>query len=203
MEGSGAGQLHLSPELARLFESAEKIAEKAGDSYVTAERLLLALALAKGTPSARILADAGVAAQTLNAAINDLRKGRTADSANAETLWTLIATQSSEVDLAVYRAPALEAAFRRALAEGFAQGAAGFARDFVLATGTWPFDFTTIRVPVHLWYGAHDTSTVHSPDHGAELARRIPGARRRLIPEAGGALLWTHAEAILSALLSA
>jgi pimeloyl-ACP methyl ester carboxylesterase len=58
-------------------------------------------------------------------------------------------------------------------------------------------------VPVHLWYGAHDTSTVHSPDHGAELAPRIPGARRHLIPEAGGALLWTHAEAILAALLSA
>ncbi|MGD9538385.1 MAG: ATP-dependent chaperone ClpB [Alphaproteobacteria bacterium] len=84
VEGSGAGQLHLSPELARLFDSAEKVAEKAGDSFVAAERLLLALALAKGTPSARILADAGVAPQALNAAINDMRKGRTADSASAE-----------------------------------------------------------------------------------------------------------------------
>jgi pimeloyl-ACP methyl ester carboxylesterase len=126
-----------------------------------------------------------------------------ADSASAEMLWTLIATHSSEVDLAVYRAPVFETALRKALAEGLAQGAAGYARDFVLAAGTWPFDLTTIRVPVHLWYGAHDTSTVHSPDHGAELAPRIPGARRHLIPEAGGALLWTHAEAFLSALLSA
>jgi len=85
VEGSGAGGLHLSPELARLFDSAGRIAEKAGDSYVTAERLLLALALAKGTAAARVLADAGVTAQSLNAAINDMRKGRTADTASAET----------------------------------------------------------------------------------------------------------------------
>jgi ATP-dependent Clp protease ATP-binding subunit ClpB len=84
VEGSGAGQIYLAPETARVFDSAQEIAEKAGDSYVTAERLLLALALAKGTPSARILADAGMTPQSLNAAINDLRKGRTAESASAE-----------------------------------------------------------------------------------------------------------------------
>ena len=49
VEGSGAGQLYLAPETARLFEQAEKIAKKAGDSFVTAERLLLALAMAAGT----------------------------------------------------------------------------------------------------------------------------------------------------------
>src|SRR5262249_2070227 len=54
------------------------------DSYVTAERLLLALALANGTPSAKALAQAGVNAQGLNAAINEVRKGRPANSANAE-----------------------------------------------------------------------------------------------------------------------
>jgi ATP-dependent Clp protease ATP-binding subunit ClpB len=84
VEGGGAGQLSLAPETARLFESAEKIAEKAGDSYVTAERLLLALAMASGTPAAEALAKAGVNAQGLNAAINDLRKGRKAESASAE-----------------------------------------------------------------------------------------------------------------------
>ncbi|HYE50268.1 MAG TPA: Clp protease N-terminal domain-containing protein, partial [Azospirillaceae bacterium] len=83
VEGSGAGQVYLSPELARLFEQAEQIAQKAGDSFVTAERLLLALAMAQGTPSARALAEAGVTAQKLNQAVNDLRKGRTADSASA------------------------------------------------------------------------------------------------------------------------
>ena len=66
----GSGQIYLAPETARLFDSAEQIAEKAGDSYVTAERLLLALALAQGTASARALADAGVTPQGLNAAIN-------------------------------------------------------------------------------------------------------------------------------------
>ena len=84
VEGSGAGQVYLAPETARLFESATEIAEKAGDSFVTVERLLLALSLAAGTPSAKLLADAGLTAQALNSAINELRKGRTAESASAE-----------------------------------------------------------------------------------------------------------------------
>ncbi len=84
VEGSGAGQLYLAPETARLFDQAEKLAEKAGDSFVTAERLLLALAMAAGTPAADALKQAGVAPQNLNRAIEDLRKGRTADSPSAE-----------------------------------------------------------------------------------------------------------------------
>jgi ATP-dependent Clp protease ATP-binding subunit ClpB len=84
VEGSGAGQVYLSPEIARVFEQAETVAEKAGDSFVTAERLLLALTLAAGTPSARVLKDAGITAQSLNKAIEEVRKGRRADSATAE-----------------------------------------------------------------------------------------------------------------------
>jgi len=84
VEGSGAGQPQLSPEAARVFDSAQQIADKAGDKYVTAERLLVALALAVGTPSARALAAAGVNAQSLNQTIEQVRKGRTADTANAE-----------------------------------------------------------------------------------------------------------------------
>jgi ATP-dependent Clp protease ATP-binding subunit ClpB len=87
VEGSGAGQLYLAPATARLFDNAEKIAQKAGDSFVTVERLLLALAMEKGTEAAKILANVGVSAQTLNAAINELRKGRTADSASAENAY--------------------------------------------------------------------------------------------------------------------
>ena len=87
VEGSGAGQLYMAPTTARLFDNAEKIAQKAGDSFVTVERLLLALAMEKGTQAAKILANAGVSAQTLNAAINDLRKGRTANSASAENQY--------------------------------------------------------------------------------------------------------------------
>jgi len=87
VEGSGAGQVYMAPETARLFDSAEEIAKKAGDSYVTAERLLLALALAKGTPSAEILATAGITPQSLNAAIEEIRKGRKATSETAEQAY--------------------------------------------------------------------------------------------------------------------
>ena len=85
VEGPGSGQLYLSPETARLFESAEKLSEKAGDSFVAAERLLLALALAKGGKAAQALQDTGLTPQSLNSAIDDLRKGRSADTASAES----------------------------------------------------------------------------------------------------------------------
>jgi ATP-dependent Clp protease ATP-binding subunit ClpB len=84
VEGSGAGQVYMGPELARVFDEAEKIAEKAGDSFVTVERLLLALAMDKSTVAGKALATAEVTPQKLNAAIEEVRKGRTADSASAE-----------------------------------------------------------------------------------------------------------------------
>ena len=84
VEGAGAGQVYLSPEMSRLFTEAEKVAEKAGDSFVTAERLLLAMTLLKDTPAAKALASAGITAQSLNRAIEEIRKGRRADSATAE-----------------------------------------------------------------------------------------------------------------------
>ncbi|MGD9510893.1 MAG: ATP-dependent chaperone ClpB [Geminicoccaceae bacterium] len=83
VEGSGAGQLHLTPETARLFDQAEQAAKKAGDSYVTVEQLLLALAMSP-TDAGKALKQAGVDAKALNAAINELRKGRTAQTAGAE-----------------------------------------------------------------------------------------------------------------------
>src|SRR6478672_7927011 len=83
----GSGQLYLDAKLARVFDTAEKVAEKAGDSFVTVERLLLALALEKDSEAGRILAAAGVTPQNLNAAINALRKGRTADSSSAENAY--------------------------------------------------------------------------------------------------------------------
>ncbi len=85
VEGSGAGQIYMAPETARVLDNALKIAKTAGDGYVTVERLLLALALEKGTVPADILKDAGVSPDGLNAAINELRKGRTADSPDAES----------------------------------------------------------------------------------------------------------------------
>jgi ATP-dependent Clp protease ATP-binding subunit ClpB len=87
VSGGGAGQIYMDPALARVFDAAEKAGEKAGDSFVTVERLLLALAVEKDTEAGKILAKAGVTPQDLNAAINALRKGRTADSASAENAY--------------------------------------------------------------------------------------------------------------------
>ena len=86
VSGGGAGQVYLAPELARVFDTAQKIADKAGDKFVTVERLLLALAM-EASDASRALKDAGVNPTTLNAAINDIRKGRTADSASAEQAY--------------------------------------------------------------------------------------------------------------------
>ena len=83
VEGSGAGQVYLAPETARAFDTAQQLANKAGDSFVAAERVLQALAIEKSEAS-RILKAAGVTPQGLENAINALRKGRTADSASAE-----------------------------------------------------------------------------------------------------------------------
>src|SRR6187402_834820 len=87
VSGSGAGQVYLAPELARAFDAAEQAAEKAGDSFVTVERLLLGLTLEKGSEAGTILNKGGVTPQNLNSAVESLRKGRTADSATAENAY--------------------------------------------------------------------------------------------------------------------
>ena len=83
VSGSGAGQVYLSPEMARVFEAAQKLATKSNDSFVTAERLLQALAI-EPSEASKILKNAGITAQKLNQAIDAVRKGRTADTASAE-----------------------------------------------------------------------------------------------------------------------
>jgi ATP-dependent Clp protease ATP-binding subunit ClpB len=84
VEGSGAGQVYMAPTLARTLGQAEEMAEKAGDGYVTAERLLLALAMATDSNAGKALREANLNSQALNGAINEVRKGRKADSASAE-----------------------------------------------------------------------------------------------------------------------
>ncbi|TCL90290.1 ATP-dependent Clp protease ATP-binding subunit ClpB [Rhizobium sp. PP-WC-2G-219] len=80
----GNGGIALSQPLAKVFTTAEEAAKKAGDSFVTVERLLLALAVETSASTAQTLSKAGVTAARLNQAINEIRKGRTADGANAE-----------------------------------------------------------------------------------------------------------------------
>ena len=87
ISGGGAGQVYMAPELGKVFDQAEKIADKAGDKFVTVERLLLALALETAADTSATLKAAGISAQALNTAINDIRKGRTADSATAENSY--------------------------------------------------------------------------------------------------------------------
>ncbi|WP_288016751.1 ATP-dependent chaperone ClpB [Blastomonas sp.] len=85
VSGGGAQQTPgLDNDAVRLLDSAEQVATKAGDSFVTVERLLLAITLAKGTKAGDALAKAGLTPDALNTAINDLRGGRSADSASAE-----------------------------------------------------------------------------------------------------------------------
>ncbi len=97
ISGGGAGQVYLDPALARVFDAAEKAGEKAGDSFVTVERLLLALTLERGSEAGKILAQAGVTPQNLNAAIETLRKGRTADSASAENAYDALKKYSRDL----------------------------------------------------------------------------------------------------------
>ncbi|WP_156256077.1 ATP-dependent chaperone ClpB [Sandarakinorhabdus oryzae] len=84
VSGSGAQSLAWDNDTVRVLDSAEQVAVKANDSFVTVERLLVALALATTTEAGKALKAAGVTPQALNEAINSVRKGRTADSAGAE-----------------------------------------------------------------------------------------------------------------------
>ncbi|MGI8725654.1 MAG: ATP-dependent chaperone ClpB [Methyloceanibacter sp.] len=83
----GSSQVYMAPATQRVLDAAEQIATKAGDSFVTVERVLQALTQSKEADAKRILADTGVTQSSLDAAINDLRKGRTADSASAEQAY--------------------------------------------------------------------------------------------------------------------
>ena len=82
VSGGGAGGLHLTQELAKFFEDALKVAEKAGDKFVTLERMLQALSL-----NNQVLRGAGVNPQSLEKAISAMRAGKTADNANAENSY--------------------------------------------------------------------------------------------------------------------
>ncbi len=84
VEGSAAGQVYMAPEVAKLFEQVERLATQKGDQFVTLERLFQALVQLSGSEAARLLQLAGVSAQKVDAAIDQLRQGRSADSAHTE-----------------------------------------------------------------------------------------------------------------------
>ncbi len=117
-----------------------------------------------------------------------------------EQMWHLVMTTSGERDRKIYQSDSFSKAFRHALEQGYAQGTRGYARDLIIALTDWPFQPEDIEVPVDLWYGLLDTSTVHSPDFGATLAKRIPSATRYVLDDEGSSLLWTRAGDILDKL---
>ncbi len=97
VQGSGSGQLRLSGDLAKIAADAETIAEKAGDSFVTTERFLQAMIMAKKTDVAGYLEEANVSDRDLNQVINDVRKGRTADSPMAEDQFDALKKYAQDV----------------------------------------------------------------------------------------------------------
>jgi ATP-dependent Clp protease ATP-binding subunit ClpB len=96
VQGSGAGQPNITPDLVRVLDAAQQGAAKAGDEYVAQDRLLVALA-ASDTPSGRALKAAGASAQAIERAVNDLRKGRKVDSATAEQQFDALKKYARDV----------------------------------------------------------------------------------------------------------
>ena len=95
----GSSQMILDTSTAKVLSEAEKLAEKAKDQFVTVERILTALAVVRSSAK-EVLVVAKVSAQNLNAAINDLRKGRTADSASAEDSYEALEKYAQDLTAA-------------------------------------------------------------------------------------------------------
>ena len=100
VEGGGAGQVYPAQELIKYFEQLEELANKVGDSIVTTDRMLQALALQQGTGSTKALMDAGVTAKNLEKAIDLLRKGHSADSATSENYYDAIKKYTGDLTAA-------------------------------------------------------------------------------------------------------
>ena len=95
--GGGAGGLRISNDLAKILDSALELSEKSGDKFLTSERILQAMTLAKASEITGSIENSGVTAVKMNQAINDLRKGRTADTANAEDSFDALTKYSRDM----------------------------------------------------------------------------------------------------------
>jgi pimeloyl-ACP methyl ester carboxylesterase len=115
----------------------------------------------------------------------------------ATMLFDMVMADYPASDDAVYGQPGFRTMLRAALADGFAHGPAGYARDTVLATSPWPSHLMRPGVHVGVFFGSDDG--VHSPDLGATLATRIPDATRAVLPGVGGSLLWARPDVVFDA----
>src|SRR3984885_10434994 len=96
VQGSGAGQPNITPDLVRVLDAAQKGAQKAGDEYTAQDRLLVALA-ASDTPAGRALRGAGANPQAVERAVDNIRKGRKVTSANAEANFDALKKYAKDV----------------------------------------------------------------------------------------------------------
>ncbi|MDD2705832.1 MAG: Clp protease N-terminal domain-containing protein, partial [Acidocella sp.] len=96
VQGAGAGQPNITPDLVRVLDVAQQAATKAGDAFVAQDRLLVALALSD-TPAGRALKSSGATAQALERAVSELRKGRKVDSATAEQQFDALNKYAKDV----------------------------------------------------------------------------------------------------------
>jgi ATP-dependent Clp protease ATP-binding subunit ClpB len=96
VQGAGAGQPQITPELVRVLDAAQQAASKAGDDFVAQDRLLVALA-ASATPAGRALTQAGASAQALERAVAEIRKGRKVTSQNAEASFEALKKYARDV----------------------------------------------------------------------------------------------------------
>jgi ATP-dependent Clp protease ATP-binding subunit ClpB len=97
VDGSGAGSLRISNDLGKILTSGIDLADQAGDKFLTTERILQAMSLAKASDVAEYIENAGMTPQKLNSAINGLRKGRTADTSNAEDNFDALTKYSRDM----------------------------------------------------------------------------------------------------------
>jgi pimeloyl-ACP methyl ester carboxylesterase len=115
----------------------------------------------------------------------------------ASAMEAMVRDGALPVDRAVYDRPDFLTRYRAALEEGFARDGAGYVEDTLLAMRPWEVDLAAVEVPVTVLVGSLDTA--HSPDLARTLTARIPGARRRVVAGAGGALLWSRPDLVLDA----
>ena len=97
VQGTGASQIFVSSDLTNVLTQAEKVGKQKSDSFVTVENLLLGLALTRNTPSFNILNNNGVTPERLNTAVKDMRKGRNADSVNAEDNYNALSKYTQDL----------------------------------------------------------------------------------------------------------
>lgn len=97
VKGPGAGGLRISTDLSKIFDKALTLAEKSGDKFVTIERVFQSMTLAKAANIAGLIQDAGITPTKLNQAVNDMRKGRTADTATAEDQFDALARYARDL----------------------------------------------------------------------------------------------------------